>query len=459
MSDTSLKKAERLIDCFSSFELEPLRGAAYDAMFCNTNEARMGDKNGDPISDLIDNYMTAKGPKHTLVIGHRGCGKSTEMERFNRHMKNESYLVANFSVRDKLDLLTATYIDLLVMLMVELVNICDKSEKIELSNSVAEDIYYYWKRVTEKEIMKGTSLEGKLEAGVKGEADTPATGFFRAIASFFGNFGGAFKVERITRTHIKTIIEPEIVEFIALIRRIAIDIGNGLRKQGRPELPIIVLDDLDKLEPPRAKELFFDHGSTLALLPFHVIYTFPIQLTYAPEFNSMLGYFEYVLLPMIKLRSWDNHQYERFDEGWAVIDKIVRKRADEALFEKEALNYMIEKTGGYLRDLFRVIINAVRRANRRGVSSVEMEDAKAATVELKSEIGRMITGNDIEILKMIYNGKKQIIQKREALLDLLQSRAVLEYNGARWCDLHPLLEELLLDNKIIGKKPAVNENE
>ena len=34
---------------------------------------------------------------------------------------------------------------------------------------------------------------------------------------------------------------------------------------------------------------------------------------------------------------------------------------------------------------------------------------------------------------------------------LLQIGAVLEYNGTRWCDLHPLVEKWLIENnKITG---------
>ena len=132
------------------------------------------------------------------------------------------------------------------------------------------------------------------------------------------------------------------------------------------------------------------------------------------------------------------------------MEAIVHKRADKALFAGDALEYMIKMTGGYLRDLFDVILRAALRANRRGCASVELEDAKAATVDLKAELSRVIGSQHHEALQKIFSGEKQMIQNRDELLKLLEGRAVLEYNGNRWCELHPLLKELLIENKVIG---------
>jgi len=79
MSYTTLKQAKKLIECIHSFDLEPLRGTNFDTMFCDTHVARTGKEYVNPISDLIDDYREARDYKHMLLMGHRGCGKSTEM--------------------------------------------------------------------------------------------------------------------------------------------------------------------------------------------------------------------------------------------------------------------------------------------------------------------------------------------------------------------------------------------
>ncbi|MDR0307617.1 MAG: hypothetical protein LBI42_12385 [Chitinispirillales bacterium] len=49
------------------------------------------------------------------------------------------------------------------------------------------------------------------------------------------------------------------------------------------------------------------------------------------------------------------------------------------------------------------------------------------------------------MLKNIYEGSKYkcVIEDKEMLLDMMQGLIVLEYNGERWHDLHPLIEDFL----------------
>ena len=443
-----IKKATSLIDCINSFELEPLRGIDYDNMFCDTHEARTGDQHTDPILELIDTYEVTQGPRHTLLVGHTGCGKSTEMQTFIRHMQKRNALVIDISAKEKLDLRAATYIDLLLMVMIYLVKAAVE-DGLKIKEGAAKRLFHYWKSITERESLKETSIGGKLDFGVNVESSKIP--FIKPLVEFFGNLGATLTTETVTRNAIKTIIEPEISEFIDILRDVSANISDALIKHNRPKIPIMVVDDLDKLEVSQAMELFYRHGSTLALLPFHVIYTFPIQMAYSPEFTSIQSYFEHVFLPMIKLRNWDlAAKYSRFEQGWRAVECIIEKRADESLFEAEALTHMIEMTGGYLRDLFKVIMQAAKRANRREVKQIEMEDAQAALNVLQSELARTIKEEHYETLKKIYLGNKQLIQNREQLLDLLHCRAVLEYNGKRWCDIHPLVEDLLHQNGVLN---------
>ena len=443
----NIQKAATLIECINSFEPEPLRGDDYDNMFCDTHEARTGNITDNRILDLIDSYLTIRSPKHTLLIGHTGCGKSTEMQTFIREMVLKKHLVADISAKEKLDLRAVTYIDLLIMIMIELVQNA-ASEGIEIDSDVVNNISQYWNSIITNEKIKDSSLAGKLELGVDSELSV-----FAKFLKFLGSLKMVLKTETLTRNAVKTIIEPEISEFIENLRYVSQSITEELKKQSRPPIPIIVVDDLDKLEVDRANELFYNHGGTLTLLPIHVIYTFPIQMSYTPQFASLDAYFESVFLPMIKLQNWvKGTEYEQFLQGPEVIKCIVHKRANAELFEENALDHMIKMTGGYLRDLFKAIMNAARIANRRGSYRIELEDTKVALNKIQSDITRSLKSEHYKILQSIFNGDKRKIDNREELLDLLQSRVILEYNGRRWCDLHPLVEELLISDGVLEKK-------
>ena len=83
----------------------------------------------------------------------------------------------------------------------------------------------------------------------------------------------------------------------------------------------------------------------------HVVFAFPIQLSYGTEFNFIKNTFpnEY-RLPMIKTHYRDGSSCE---QGITTIREIIRKRISEDLFESIAVcDYIIQKTGDYLRDTF-----------------------------------------------------------------------------------------------------------
>jgi hypothetical protein len=115
------------------------------------------------------------------------------------------------------------------------------------------------------------------------------------------------------------------------------------------------------------------------------------------------------------------------------------------LFDDNALIFLIEKTGGILRDLFHCITGAASRASNRKSAKIEMEDAIAATTDLRSWRTRRIEKKNYPLLKNIYEGGKykNMIEDKPMLLDMMQGLIVLEYNGDRWHDLHPLIEDFL----------------
>ena len=50
-----------------------------------------------------------------------------------------------------------------------------------------------------------------------------------------------------------------------------------------------------------------------------------------------------------------------------------------------------------------------------------------------------------DMLKRIYHGEKYFSASEE-ITELLQLGVVLEYNGERWCDLHPLVKKWLKEH-------------
>ncbi len=64
---------------------------------------------------------------------------------------------------------------------------------------------------------------------------------------------------------------------------------------------------------------------------------------------------------------------------------------------------------------------------------------------LESDLNGRYYDAAIPVMRKIYRGEKYVTVSEE-MTKLLQIGAVLEYNGERWCDLHPLVEKWLIEH-------------
>ena len=96
-----------------------------------------------------------------------------------------------------------------------------------------------------------------------------------------------------------------------------------------------------------------------------------------------------------------------------------------------------------------MINSAAKRAERRKSDTISEEDAERALEELKTVLTRRIERNDYDFLKDIYTGNKEQIEDKQKLLNMLQASVVLEYNGKRWHNVHPLVASFLKEQGLI----------
>ena len=78
-----------------------------------------------------------------------------------------------------------------------------------------------------------------------------------------------------------------------------------------------------------------------------------------------------------------------------------------------------------------------------------MEDAERALEELETSLTRRIEEKDYKFLLDIYHGNKELIGDKAMLLKMLQASVVLEYNGKRWHNVHPLVIKFFREQGLI----------
>ena len=71
---------------------------------------------------------------------------------------------------------------------------------------------------------------------------------------------------------------------------------------------------------------------------------------------------------------------------------------------------------------------------------------------MQSDLTRRVEGDEHKFLAEICAGKRREIGKSQTLLDMLQARVVLEYNGERWFNVHPLVADYLEELGYVKRK-------
>ena len=426
-----MRYANEITEIINAFSPEPLKADQMDEFYCgDTMELRMGDKYSSPMEDIFGLCQEAEKGKAFLLLGHRGCGKSTELNKISTEFEKKGYPVRTITCSTDLDLFNIVYSDLFILMGEALLRIAADC-KCRIREDLLHSIMDFWDEGNEVRISREMD-EFALEAGFSSE--TP--GILGSILKLFAKINADLKFNEETRKEYRKKISNRSSEWVRLLGLVSEEI---VRKTGGKS-PIIIFEDLDKLNPEDAWSVFYNYAAILSGMPFPIIYTFPIGLSYDSRFAAMDSYFITKTLPMIKIETIEG---QSFAEGIAIMKEIIKKRADLTLFEAGVLEHLIRYTGGSLRDLFHTVNASAKRAERRKSTAVSMEDAERALDELQTSLTRRIEKKDYLFLLNIYRGNKELIEDTEKLLKMLQASVVLEYNGKRWHNVHPLVARFL----------------
>lgn len=436
----ALKYANTVDDVLLAFQPGPLTIDELDEFYYDkTMEVRTGDSSDSPIDDIYDACKMPLENNPFLLLGHRGCGKSTELNVMSRRLKEDGYKVFTIPCGIDMDTLNPDYSDILILMGDALLQIAGEA-RCKPSKKLSDMIEGFWTDIEQTTTLLDED-ELELQAGIT--AETPP--IIRELLKLSFKVKSTLKFSEQRRTTYRDRISRRLSEWTQAMNELA----DIITEKMEGKQPILIFEDLDKLEAPAALSIFLDHAPSMSDVTFPTIYTFPIALSYDTRFRALDGYFNKVNFPMIKLQEISG---ERYEAGYKTIEEIVKKRADLDIFGEDALDLMIEKTGGSLRDLFGAIIAAATRARRRRSARIELEDAHRALEKLKTELKKTIDGKNYRFLADISRGNRERIEDKEMLLKMLQAGTVLEYNGKGWYNVHPLVNDFLIEQGILEEE-------
>jgi energy-coupling factor transporter ATP-binding protein EcfA2 len=224
-----------------------------------------------------------------------------------------------------------------------------------------------------------------------------------------------------------------------------------LRKATHADRIVLVVDGLEKLTPlneearalveASVETMFVQHAAWLRV-PCHAIYTCPSWLRFRTAVLGPLYDHEPPTLPMVKIAEPDGHPYA---PGVEKLVELVGRRIDVGRVFGQPLDAtlgeIIRASGGYLRDLLRMVRDILVQASAFPVSPAVCRQAIDRVAEAYA---RVIREPEIDLLVEIARTHTIPVgddQRLAAFGAVLKNWLVLAYrNGSEWYDLHPLVK-------------------
>lgn len=430
-----MKKAYTVSEMPNAFRAEPLEAADMARFYEDTMLVRTGQEGESPIEDIYERCCEPQRRNASLLMGHMGCGKSTELNRLAERLIDEGRPAHIVYCNQEVDGGDKTFPDVMILMADALLRLAEEND-CELNEEDLETLRTFWTSSLEKEDIVFDGTELAVNAG--GALKAP---LLPGLLKLFANLKAGLKYNVESREIYREQVLRRNSQWLGAVNRVADQITEKTGSQ-----PIIIFEDLDKGE---TWDVFSGHGSQLTGVTFPVVYTFPIGYYYSPDFAEIDSFFHVNRLPMIKTANIDGSPNPK---GHAIIRAIVERRADPTLFADGVLDSMIDRTGGCLRHLFRAISKAAILARRLNKTQVTAELADRALTEIKSDLSARVEGKEHDFLKEVAGGRHREIDDKPTLLRMMQALTVLEYNGERWYDVHPLMKEYLREIKKLPKE-------
>ena len=206
---------------------------------------------------------------------------------------------------------------------------------------------------------------------------------------------------------------------------------------------LIVVEDVDKIDPDAALEIFKGHSTTLTTqIKAAMIYTLPTALRYSYDFNIIRQSFNKVCsLPNIATHHPDKSP---IPEGIDTLRNLVLARVEENLIDTDAMILLLQSCGGIPSQLIVMVRDAALYASAvRNTAQITTEDVNYVIKDLRDNFLRpALSEQDIVMLRKRHQTHQ--LTKEPSEESLLYNGSLIDYgNGEPWCDANPVLWPLL----------------
>ncbi|WP_052050253.1 AAA family ATPase [Leptolyngbya sp. KIOST-1] len=430
------ERATTLKQAFQVCELGALTGTAIDRYYVDLSAVRSAQSIAS-VSKRID-YLDPGQPAAILFTGHRGCGKSTELQRIKRRWEL-AYNVIYIKATDELDINDADYKDIYLVIVKYLTQAL-QSWGLASDPALVSAFEDWFKDITqETERTREAAVSVESKAGVGGGIPNLLTMSVNLLAQI----KGSEKRKRLIRESLQQGFSRLQEHTNALLA----DAFEKLKqKQPNTKGFLFIFDNLDRVPPQVGEHLFLKYANQLAELHCTVIYTVPISVIYSGNnYANVFG--DLNVMPMVNIYQFDRNQAElaHNPDGLTAMVTLIDKRIDtERLFETpDVLLKLVRLSGGHVRQLMQLIRTACLNAQGGQISATDVERAAAKE---QNHFERFIPSDHYPVLVDIYRNKGvQLDPAAQAMMQsMLFNITVLEYEKLdddlqAWKYINPLV--------------------
>ncbi|MFA6008983.1 MAG: hypothetical protein WC799_03290 [Desulfobacteraceae bacterium] len=370
------------------------------------------DEENGQLVRLTDSYAKI------IFSGHRGCGKSTELHRFQKDVNHPGRYCSIFIDMEKeVEITTFEPEDLFVTLIFKLVERLH-DEGLSIETAQLGDLIKEW--LSETEIQNELKTSYNLDISSEVSASAGFLGFLKLKGSLKALFSSSSNTVKRIREKVRK--NPH-----NLVNRINLaleDARKVLESAGKGKDILFVIDGFEKMRYEIFQQLFIKESSMLQALNSSILFTVPINSYYNISDSASSEFFQNHLLPMVPVNT----------DSKPLLAEIIEKRIDRSVFfTKGALDKAVDMSGGCPRQLLRIVNRVI--VQRRG-EKMTPKDVEQACIYLGQEMWDKL---DSEHRKILQEKTYQAADRKS--LDLLFSLAVLKYNGTR--GINPLLSSFV----------------
>jgi hypothetical protein len=388
------------------------------------------------IDVMARRIQLADHPVTQLFTGFPGSGKTSELFRLTRRLEEAGYLVVYADTLDTIDVnnpIESSDVAIALGLSVD-----ERLTKLLKEGKLARWTNRFGQEVKELLFSDVALKDFKLKAG----SDVAGA-----------EIGLELKSNPLFRRALRQAANDRRRQFLDEVRSFFSQAKDKAVEAGFPGGLVVILDNLEKLgtDPEirdSARTMFLHQADALQAPGVHLIYTLPAALVFSrsgPQLGRLYDG-EPLVLPMVKVRD-PNTGAPHPDGRKSMRELLLRRLAYDEVFgtTDEPVDFLVQHCGGYARDLLRMAEYALQFG---GQLPITMAHVEAAVATLGKSYRRGYSTDDLPLLHYVReNHPEKIPEEYQGRLEeVIVGHFIMIYgNGKEWYDVHPLVQQLLVD--------------